>query len=232
MEYLWDRLNKTAIGIYLGEVARRGIRKHLLPDGGLALNIGCGTRSFNEELDTNNYTTIDIDLDFLPLSILKKRDQSAILMQATAQTMPFSSNCFSLIVAVGVLDYLPDKNLFYSEAWRILRPGGRLLFTLTNKKSIKGCLYGTYKFFAGERHGRTYYKKNLQEGLNEILEHQFSIISLSGYNWNVLPVDCDNNLLVSLFAGMERLFHLQKFPHYSPLVFVAVEKKDAPTDRR
>ena len=53
--------------------------------------------------------------------------------QADAQNLPFQDAAFDVVVnAFGVM-FLPDKVGAYREARRVLRPGGRFIFTVWNK---------------------------------------------------------------------------------------------------
>ena len=46
-----------------------------------------------------------------------------------AQELPFASGQFGTVVALNMLYRLPDRDACLSEIWRVIRPGGRLIFT-------------------------------------------------------------------------------------------------------
>ena len=50
-----------------------------------------------------------------------------------AQAIPFEDESFDVVAIHEALYYLPDANLFVAEANRVLRPGGRILLTNSNK---------------------------------------------------------------------------------------------------
>jgi ubiquinone/menaquinone biosynthesis C-methylase UbiE len=54
-------------------------------------------------------------------------------MQFDAQDMPFEDNSFDAVVIHEALYYVPDASKFVAEAKRVLRPGGRILLTNSNK---------------------------------------------------------------------------------------------------
>ena len=53
--------------------------------------------------------------------------------QADAQALPFESGSFDLLVSSFGIMFMPDKQAAYGEARRVLRPGGRLLFTVWDR---------------------------------------------------------------------------------------------------
>jgi len=53
--------------------------------------------------------------------------------QADAQSLPFADATFDVVVCAFGVMFFPDKERAYREAMRVLRPGGRLLFTVWNK---------------------------------------------------------------------------------------------------
>ena len=47
-------------------------------------------------------------------------------MQASAESLPFPDGSFHLVTSNGVFNLVIDKEKALAEAWRVLRPGGRL----------------------------------------------------------------------------------------------------------
>ncbi len=45
-----------------------------------------------------------------------------------ADALPFDDATFDVVISNGVFDLLPDKDVAFAEAYRVLRPGGRLQF--------------------------------------------------------------------------------------------------------
>jgi SAM-dependent methyltransferase len=112
-------------------VGRRHILSRLLehyrPEGaGLALDLGCGTGSNRETLLDFSEWVIGVDLGWGALQLNRPLD-SASLCQADAMNLPFIDRCFDLVVALDLLEHLPDENLGVREMWRILKPGGYLV---------------------------------------------------------------------------------------------------------
>ncbi len=74
--------------------------------------------------------------DFSEAILARARDHYGLrfnFMQFDAQAMPYETHSFDVVVIHEALYYLPDANLFVAEAKRVLRPGGRILLTNSNK---------------------------------------------------------------------------------------------------
>ncbi len=55
------------------------------------------------------------------------------LRQADAMALPFPDQSFDAVVCQFGVMFFPDKITGYKEAWRVLRPGGRLLFNVWDR---------------------------------------------------------------------------------------------------
>jgi ubiquinone/menaquinone biosynthesis C-methylase UbiE len=57
----------------------------------------------------------------------KKAAQNVVFLQADFCKMPFSENTFDVVWACESVCHAADKSAFYGEAFRVLKPGGRLV---------------------------------------------------------------------------------------------------------
>jgi ubiquinone/menaquinone biosynthesis C-methylase UbiE len=48
--------------------------------------------------------------------------------RADAESLPFADGSFDLVLGHAVLHHLPDLDRAFAEFWRVLRPGGRIVF--------------------------------------------------------------------------------------------------------
>ncbi len=60
----------------------------------------------------------------------KLHRQKAVLKLTDAANIPFPSNYFDIVYSNGVLHHTPDTVRCLTEAYRVLKPGGRLILTL------------------------------------------------------------------------------------------------------
>ncbi|MBN2413586.1 class I SAM-dependent methyltransferase [candidate division KSB1 bacterium] len=97
------------------------------PQEGTALDIGCGTgRSIKLYKGSINF--IGLDGSF---NMAKQASQNTNypVVVADALRPPFSANSFSLVTAVGLLEYLDDLETFFANCAAVLKQGGHLLVT-------------------------------------------------------------------------------------------------------
>ena len=101
---------------------------------GLAvLEIGVGAGSDFENWVASGARATGVDLTASAVSLTRERlalDPSAngryALSVADAENLPFRSRAFDLVYAWGVLHHSPDTPRALAEAFRVLKPGGRL----------------------------------------------------------------------------------------------------------
>ena len=93
------------------------------------LELACGTGRLT------NYATHGLDASSEMMSYAKKRHQNVSFTLASATETGFADEEFDVVYSFHLLMHLDDdiiKNIF-SEAWRILKPGGRLIFDIPSK---------------------------------------------------------------------------------------------------
>tara|TARA_Y100000588_G_scaffold295564_1_gene315876 strand:+ start:1726 stop:2559 length:834 start_codon:yes stop_codon:yes gene_type:complete len=101
------------------------------------LDFGCGPAGPLTYLVTHSeVTATGVDINAAALSSAQKRvaamglsDRIALHDVSGKPGLPFANESFSHIISVDVVMHLPDRNKSLAELWRVLKPGGRLLFT-------------------------------------------------------------------------------------------------------
>lgn len=121
--------------------ARRAsiIAKELYPsrDGHL-LEIGCG-RGFYEEYLSQiypklNITAIDQKNEYLSVARKKTRSTRVDFQKGNALNLAYKHNSFSAGLATEVLEHLPNDLLALQELYRVIKPGGRVILSVPNKR--------------------------------------------------------------------------------------------------
>jgi SAM-dependent methyltransferase len=112
---------------------------HLLGDvtGKDILEIGCGAGQCGRWLAGQGARVASFDLSFRQLQHSRRIDADADLalpvVQADAEALPFADESFDLACsAFGALPFVADARAVLIETRRVLRPGGRLVFSVSH----------------------------------------------------------------------------------------------------
>ncbi|MDZ7312342.1 MAG: class I SAM-dependent methyltransferase [candidate division KSB1 bacterium] len=111
------------------------------PAPGLHLDLGSGTGDSMRTLPSAS-KRIAVDAEFSMLA----RNPAACRVSARAEELPFPTETFTFISAVGVLEYIDRSQVFFSEVKRVLQPAGSFLFTSSPPK-----LANRLRWLLGER---------------------------------------------------------------------------------
>jgi ubiquinone/menaquinone biosynthesis C-methylase UbiE len=103
---------------------------------GPILDLGCGHGRFVSRMTAEGGpVTVGADLS---LEMLKRGEPNAPLAQANAASLPFADATFATVVSMGMFEYMEDPTPFLAEIHRVLKPGGKLLFTFHQVKDRQG----------------------------------------------------------------------------------------------
>ena len=71
-----------------------------------------------------------------------------LLIQGHAESLPFASDSFDMVVSCETIEDVPNVRIALREMWRIARPGAELFLTTPNYAN----LMGLYDLYARVRH--------------------------------------------------------------------------------
>ncbi|RII18424.1 Sarcosine/dimethylglycine N-methyltransferase [Streptomyces sp. YIM 130001] len=108
-------------------------------DGRRVLEIGAGAAQCSRWLAAQGAVPVALDLSHrqlqhaLRIDDLSSRDLAVGLVQADAGALPFADGSFDLACsAYGALPFVADAALVLREVRRVLRPGGRFVFSVSH----------------------------------------------------------------------------------------------------
>ena len=101
--------------------------------GRRVLEIGCGAASCGRWLAAQGAFTVAFDLSARQLSHAQLPNGAVRLLQADAQRIPIRDASIDIACsAYGALPFVADSAAVLSEVYRVLLPGGRLVFSVTH----------------------------------------------------------------------------------------------------
>ena len=104
-----------------------------LNNGNKVLEIGCGTGLLTSEIGKMNVrlTVIDISVDLLEIARKNNASTNTTFLLEDAANMSFDDGSFDIIIGSSVFHHL-DVGRATSEFFRVLKPGGKMVFTEPN----------------------------------------------------------------------------------------------------
>jgi SAM-dependent methyltransferase len=112
--------------IEIGALASRDI------PGGLGLDLGCGdgllTRILLDRIGPRRL--VGIDLDPLETEAARRFPFYEEVHTCSADAMPLADSRFDFVISNSVLEHIPPLEGTIAEVGRVLKPGGRFLFTV------------------------------------------------------------------------------------------------------
>lgn len=122
LEYL-DSFEKNEVLPMLGNVKNKKI-----------LDVGAGTGRMAVRLAKSEAEVTAIDVSENILKILAKKNRNIKIIVGDAEKLPFTDNKFDIILATFLIVHLKELKYFLKEAYRVLKPEGKILITNINQK--------------------------------------------------------------------------------------------------
>ena len=116
--------------------ARRSLLTRAIRDlpPGIAVDVGAGAGGNTKVLRDADWQAIAVELSPTGATIARQRDIPIIRADATA--LPFADRSFDLVVSMDLWEHIPDDRLAADEAFRVLKPGGRLFLAVPCDMSL------------------------------------------------------------------------------------------------
>jgi SAM-dependent methyltransferase len=98
------------------------------------LDLGCNNGYGSYELSRHGHEVIGVDVSAGALEDARKRFHAPNLefRQVNGLELPYDSNHFDLITSIQVIEHIVDMDAYLNEIWRVLKPGGVVVFSTPN----------------------------------------------------------------------------------------------------
>jgi len=142
----YDEWYATPMGSLVDRLEKQAVFDLLVPRPGMSvLDVGCGTGNYVLELAKQGLTVTGVDVS--PAMLERARAKAAAgnlgvsLRLADAAALPFDDGSFDAVLSVTALEFVPDPALALREAYRVLKPGGRLVAGVIGRDGAWGVYY-------------------------------------------------------------------------------------------
>jgi SAM-dependent methyltransferase len=128
-------------GLEYGQYVKNS--RHSL-DGKRVLDVACGWGGHALALASHGAKVVAADLNDFSFATLtnfaNQQDLTLAAVRCTCERLPFASSSFDLVLALELVEHIPDPQEFASEVARVLRPGGMCI--LSTPPRLRSLLYG------------------------------------------------------------------------------------------
>jgi SAM-dependent methyltransferase len=104
-------------------------------EGRDVLEVGCGTGLLLQRVAGFARSAKGIDLS--PGMLERARGRGLDVVEGSATALPFAAGSFDVAYSFKVLSHIPDLERAFAEMYRVVRPGGHLVFDIYNRHSLR-----------------------------------------------------------------------------------------------
>jgi SAM-dependent methyltransferase len=133
----WTRYSRSGYDVYRDALNTPAFLEMLPPVSGLlGLDVGCGEGSNTRKLSQLGARMHAIDIASTFIRHARVREETdplgIVFIVADAVFLPFADHTFDFATAFMSMMDVPDQAAAFREAWRVLRPGGFLQFSISH----------------------------------------------------------------------------------------------------
>ncbi|MDQ0286560.1 SAM-dependent methyltransferase [Desulfofundulus luciae] len=142
----YDEWYLTPAGRFVDRLEKEAVLAYLEPRPGMSvLDVGCGTGNYSLELARRGLKVTGLDISPGMLAKARAKAQAEGLpvefVQGDAVQLPFPDDSFDGVISVSAMEFVPDLGAALQEAYRVLKPRGRLVVGLIGRDSSWGRFY-------------------------------------------------------------------------------------------
>jgi len=103
------------------------------------LDVGCGTGEQTQKLQAYYSTAHLTGIDIAPgmIELARRRHPALEFSCASVNHLPFSAHSFDLVFSNMCFHWCNDLTQIFKECYRVLRPGGLLIFSMAGPDTLK-----------------------------------------------------------------------------------------------
>ena len=185
---------------------------------GTCLEVGAGTGEMSRYL-SQKHKVVATDIAPKMIEEIKKHDIEAY--ECDAERLPFQNNSFDSIVSAEVLFYLDNPDNFLSEAFRVLRPEGRLLISCADNFPVK--FYDRLRSWlraVGISKGMYF-----EDTLREFMTPSKLKTLLARHNFEIIEIRKCPILPIGSLDFLNRILEKTPLKHFGIFIFAFAQKK-------
>lgn len=131
------------------------------------LDIGCDYGDFSKEYLKKAKKVYAIDPNEKVIKIAKQNNKEVIFKVAPAEKLPFPDSFFDVITMTDVFEHVQNEKKTIEEMYRVMKPGGALIFSVPHKGlfqfidafNMKFYFPKLYKYFKGKKYNSNIYNE-------------------------------------------------------------------------
>ena len=114
------------------------------------LDVGCGTGNYAAALiKATGCRVSGVDPSRRMLDRAREAAPWESLVQGSAERLPFPQHSFDVVMSTDVIHHIGDRDAYYSEAYRVLRPVGHIV-TVTDSHDDHPAPATSFESFPGD----------------------------------------------------------------------------------